>query len=168
MSTSPSFAWFTDGSVVESFKYGGVVNARGHTPSSPLVSLLRPQKLLIIPLCMGSIPGPPPGCFPTRAFFLKNFLFFTHPYKINRPSIDNQILLFSNERPKLGFPGELTAIGSACQLSDLWAWRAGDGAGLRFSNECVMTCLYLDSDNKPAGCRRCILGSCTLVFVWER
>lgn len=30
-----------------------------------------------------------------------------------------------------------------------------------------MTWLHLDSNIKPAGCRRCILGSSTLVFVWE-
>ena len=34
-------------------------------------------------------------------------------------------------------------------------------------NKCVMTYLYLDSNIKPAGCRWCILGSSTLVFVWE-
>lgn len=35
------------------------------------------------------------------------------------------------------------------------------------NRKCVMTWLYLDSSIKPAGCRRCILGSSTLVFVWE-
>lgn len=62
------------------------------------------------------------------------------------------------------------------QLSDLWAWTIPTWRKkmlvtmiftVNQSQKSITTALHLDSDIKPDGCRRCILGSCTLVFVWE-
>lgn len=62
------------------------------------------------------------------------------------------------------------------QLSDLWAWAIPTWRKkmlvtmiftVNQSQKSITTALHLDSDIKPDGCRRCILGSCTLVFVWE-
>lgn len=140
---------------------------------------------LIMPLCMSLISRPCQACSYTL------FSFFTHPhlYRMKNPVEIMWIFLpffFFNGLIKaytfwLADCHRLVSAMTACRLCGRDHCLHWKDAGLSYwkneqtkpkmkktkNRKCVMTWLYLDSSIKPAGCRRCILGSSTLVFVWE-
>lgn len=132
--------------------------------SSPLAPLLRPQKLLFLSFFHS---GWAWSHGPARLFLTSGFTFFLYIFlptkSSNEKSLYPDIILVS------WLPVDLWATSSVGMTAT--CMRKDTGLIFFFivtqTNKCVKTELYLDSSIKPAGCRQCILGSSTLVFVWE-